>query len=377
MTRGLGMRLRLAWRDPDALRDERSRCTTGHAPNCCHCVFGIGRTMCATRHMLTLLLLLASATTPPVATTAIEARSGRSCNAFFFAGAAARDVPIAVYLTGTGEYSNSRISSVNPIFGELFGSNEVAVLTIDKPGISVDGKASRGFTIADDVYNKYTLDDLTDCVVQGLVWATQQPQAAPAGKIVIMGHSEGSLVAVRVVARLQQQQQPGLASRLSALVLSSVPAAPMTTVVKRQAGANWPRYKAALKASDDAFFRSRSGIGAATMQSLLDAEPLALTFTALANLGIQTRIAIFQCRNDTATPVADVEKLATINGARIEANERMIELSVRTYPGCGHSLGIDAVVDMGVWLQDALAADGYLSTAPRRIAPPAPVPASP
>ena len=274
-------------------------------------------------------------------------------------------LPLVLEMGGTGEYHQGGGAKGNPMLAPLVDSGRAALLTFNKPGVTTDGDAPRGFTIEDATYNSYTVDDLVACAVGALTWASTTEKAGSGAPIVIHGHSEGAIVATRALLELQRQQS-ALVPHISAVLLSGTPAGSMAEIVKAQAAGDggWPAYQHALDTKDDAFFRTHSGIGATTMTAMLALPPLTVTFAELANTGFGSRIALFHGRNDDAVPVAMVERLEHENSERRRRGEGSLELSLREYLG-GHHLDLSALHDMALWLADALDPEGYLQSAPR------------
>src|SRR5262249_3392432 len=130
----------------------------------------------------------------------------------------------------TGVYTTADDVRLDAAERALVDQGLVTVLTLDKPGITPDAMQPDRVHVDDVQFNQYTQNDLVHCSREALRWFFRQPEATvPPGRpdggdadILLSGHSEGSQVALRLLAGLASQGDP-LAAHVKGLFLSGLP----------------------------------------------------------------------------------------------------------------------------------------------------------
>jgi pimeloyl-ACP methyl ester carboxylesterase len=121
------------------------------------------------------------------------------------APARATPVPLVVYVHGSGHRSNFQRSGngVTPSNGHATIADVVEssarVVAVEKPGVSLydRGDAPAGVKFREE----HTLERWTEAVVAATIAASRLP-GMDSTRVLVVGHSEGGLVAARVAARL-------------------------------------------------------------------------------------------------------------------------------------------------------------------------------
>jgi dienelactone hydrolase len=126
--------------------------------------------------------------------------------AFYINGNRNERLPIVVSILGSGAYSNfiqreGRILDAHRIDREVFGG-KAHLLIIEKPGIEfLEEHPERGVATqgSPEFRREHTLERWAEAVSAALRAARQLPLADP-GRCLVIGHSEGGVIAARVAA---------------------------------------------------------------------------------------------------------------------------------------------------------------------------------
>jgi dienelactone hydrolase len=126
--------------------------------------------------------------------------------AFYISGDSNERLPLVVSIFGSGAYSNfiqreGKILDAHRIDREVFGG-KAHLLIIEKPGIEfLEEHSERGVATqaSPEFRREHTLDRWSEAVSAALRAARSLPLADPA-RCLVIGHSEGGIVAARVAA---------------------------------------------------------------------------------------------------------------------------------------------------------------------------------
>lgn len=245
----------------------------------------------------------------------------------------AKQATLFFFQSGSGYYTT--------YFDAPWTNNTDYYLTIDKPGISPDMQNPRHPIVNRQLFDYYTVDTLSLCAKNALIWANDQIIAADK-RIVIAGHSEGSLVAAHVFYQLMKDNNnPNLKDTIKSLFLSGVIMDDMETVLKFQYKDRKEDYQQLLKAyekHDDDFFFNHFGAGWYWFDNILkNKKSVSAILHQLAFEGLDNSIPIeiFQGLNDEAVPSSSVIQFESDNN---QSSKHQLNIRARYY-NTGHQLG--------------------------------------
>lgn len=160
--------------------------------------------------------------------TVITLDSGAECRASLRLpeNAGPESTQILLNLGGSGLYSSVDMEPP-PLFEAEMASGRMAFLAVDKPGVL----GLNGDTVEWDLeaFSAYQPEDLVGCTQGALTWAQQQAATRQDG-MVLLGHSEGSMVLLNLVSGWEKEQ----AAQVDLLVLSGTPLQGMEAVLAHQ-----------------------------------------------------------------------------------------------------------------------------------------------
>lgn len=276
-----------------------------------------------------------------VATTLVL-DSGVQCRASLTYPEAAppESTQILLGLGGSGLYS---LVDMGPpaLIEEEMATSRVAYLAVDKPGVL----GSSGDTLDWDLeaFSSYTPEDLVGCTESALIWAQSQPMTAQDG-LILMGHSEGSLVLLNMLASWERAQT----DNIDLLVLSGMPLQGMEQVLVHQWDtkriARRMRKEQALEAEDPRrYIEEGPGISTQGLQAWMDTpDPKALLSQVIRH---QIPTLIQHGLQDDAVPPDELLALA--------AHAQAPWMCVQFY-AAGHNGDLSMVVARLVWVDAAL-----------------------
>ena len=161
-------------------------------------------------------------------TFVVASDSGAQCTAHLSVDPGAEEAALVLVMAGTGVYSSADLGDW---LDEAVGVGQVAVLTIDKPGVlGVDDSGEVRLDAA--TFATYQPQDLVDCADQALGWASEQ-NGVDGDHRILFGHSEGALVSVALLERWRPWNLDGVAG----VVLSGTPLFGIGEVLVHQTGA--------------------------------------------------------------------------------------------------------------------------------------------
>jgi hypothetical protein len=266
-----------------------------------------------------------------VETRRVSTSTGLGCQAYLRIPAGA--TRLAIVASGTGTYSTTQ-GDMGPL-ARMAGRAGVALLTVDKPGISFDGKGQ--LRVIADVFRRHTLADLVECGRLAASWAlTRMPDDA---RLVLHGHSEGAQVMVRVLG--EAGAEPALLSRTELVVLTGLPLEPVVSGAARQVALFMPRELSAFvharKTHDDDWLM-RLAMPSAYFDHPTAREHLEPLFDAIAAARPGLRVELFHGEGDRNAPIALVRKLVSHNAAARAHGKPALDLRLHAYVDARHSL---------------------------------------
>ncbi len=262
-----------------------------------------------------------------VETRRVVTSTGLACQAYLRIPAGA--TRLAFVASGTGTYSTTQ-GDMGPLARQA-GRAGVALLTVDKPGITFDGKGQ--LRVVADVFRRHTLADLVECSRLAASWAlTRMPDDA---RLLLHGHSEGAQVMVRMLSG------PQLLSRVELVVLSGLPLEPVVSGATRQVALFMPRdlpaFVHARKAHDDEWLM-RLAMPSAYLEHPTAREHLEPLFDGIAAARPGLRVELFHGEGDRNAPIALVRKLLARNAAARAHGKPALDLRMHAYVDARHSL---------------------------------------
>lgn len=270
-----------------------------------------------------------------VETRRVATSSGLACQAYLrvphpLQGMATR---LAFVASGTGTYSTTQ-GDMGPLARMALRAG-VALLTVDKPGISFDGKGQ--LRVIADAFRRHTLADLVECGRLAASWAlSRMPDDA---RLVLHGHSEGAQVMVRVLGEVGAD--PALVARTELVVLTGLPLEPVVSGAARQVALFMPRelsaFAHARKTHDDDWLM-RLAIPSAYFDHPTAREHLEPLFDAIASARPGLRMELFHGEGDRNAPIALVRKLVSRNAAARAHGKPALDLRLHAYVDARHSL---------------------------------------
>lgn len=268
----------------------------------------------------------------------------KQCAVYFHHQGASLVWPLLFSLRGTGVYSTASVGRLDPSERALVEQGLVTVVTLDKPGISVNSDA--GVQVDDGQYNSYTQEDLGRCSLNALTWAfAQNPPPIKRFYVLLSGHSEGSQVIVRLFDQMLRRRDP-LAARIQGLFLSGLPMTGWRQLLSDQLSEpDRSTFFTALQRQDNAVLRSYGNLSYDYLSAVFRQEPLADTLTNLVNRGSDARFFIYQGLSDKNTPAAAVMAFVANNRIRRSKHQSSLPVRARFYPA-GHALNARALSDI-------------------------------
>ena len=160
--------------------------------------------------------------------TVITLDSGVQCRASLSVpeGASHESTQILLNLGGSGLYSSVDMGPP-PMFEAEMASGRMAYLAVDKPGVLGTDEELVQWDL--QAFSSYRPEDLVGCTQGALTWAQQQDATRHDG-LILLGHSEGSLVLLNLISGWQKPQ----AKQVDLLVLSGTPIQGMDAVLAHQ-----------------------------------------------------------------------------------------------------------------------------------------------
>jgi pimeloyl-ACP methyl ester carboxylesterase len=262
----------------------------------------------------------------------LDALGGSTCRGYLAADAE-EVAHVVLWIPGSGTLSNAALPDA---LEARIRSGDVAVVTFDKPGISAPFGEPEHAMLNEDVFGTYTLGHLLACARDALRWSDER--FGPETRVLLRGHSEGSLISVYLYAALLTAE-PELAARVPALVLTGFPAAPLSEVIEGQVE-RLPEpdreiVSDAIESCDEQVLRNALALSCGYLEDAAERESGFQVFQRLATLQADASFHLFHGTKDENTPVADVEALERWNDA-----EGGLAMEFRYYDG-GH-MGTDA-----------------------------------
>ena len=118
--------------------------------------------------------------------------------------ATGKPLPLVVWVQGTGCGSHFVRGDDGRVLGSLVqivrdaAANHAVVMAVDKPGVKyLDPEPERLEECRSDFLRDYTLDSWADAIA-GAIEATRTLPSIDSSRVLVMGHSEGGIVAMRV-----------------------------------------------------------------------------------------------------------------------------------------------------------------------------------
>ncbi len=254
----------------------------------------------------------------------------RECIAYLRIPVTGKKLPLIVNFAGTGIYSTGTDDFLGSNYETVFNNNKAMVLTIDKPGISVNKESKEGFIVNHDIYDQYTQRDLVECGMNAIKWVEQSNHRFNQ-RIVLRGHSEGAEVVTRIFLQ-SLKTNTKLASKIELLLLSGVPMTDWKTILKEQLSPTHLRkFKKFLKNKDNEKLIEFGGIGYAYFEEAFKMPSLAHVFDEIAQFKPQAKFSIYHGLNDKNTPCSHVQDYERKNREKLEKKIPALNWEARYY----------------------------------------------
>jgi len=217
-----------------------------------------------------------------------------------------------------------------------YNNNTTYVLTIDKPGISPDPNDPDKVIVNRDLYDFYTIDTLTECGKNALIWAMGLLDNNPNRAIILQGHSEGAVVMTKLAYNiLSDAESIHFQNQLKGLVLSGIPMDDFYRMFHYQLTPE--EYRLYLKyynngqytqEGDDYFYNNSLNTNWHWVDNALSKNyvPLTQIFQNISELklGRDLPIEIFQGLNDKMVSPSSVLKLEDHNNKKLSGQQLSI-----------------------------------------------------
>lgn len=289
-----------------------------------------------------------------VVSSSVPALNGKSCMAYLHLppGTISKALPLVWGQGGSGIYSNSQQDEVPFGLQLLVNQGQVAVLTLDKPGIipTPTQENPEAAEIDASVYKQYTMDDLIECASHALNWAISQPEISLSSGLIFAGHSEGAIVTVRSYLKITQEN-PTLAKSIKAVLLSGAPLNPMKDVVTYQINQESKQVQkdfwTAYQNQDNTYLLKpeNGGVGYAWLENAFAQKPLQQALDDLANLKANARFEFYQGLQDENVQASFLQAYEQVNSSRQAKNSPSLKLDAHYY-AADHDLNLAAYTDM-------------------------------
>jgi len=257
----------------------------------------------------------------------VTAPDGLTCHVYIVADTAPiREV--VLWMGGTGTGSSAFVPD------DLHRPN-VALVSFDKPGVRAPFGDPKSVRITDAIFLRHTQGTLLACARHALDRAVERFGDV---RIVLRGHSEGSLIALAVYASLERD----VARRVRALVLSGLPVESFGELLRRQL-ADRPVLARAVADCDWPVMKRFAGVSCAYLADAETRPSVRAVMEQLAARGATVEIDVLAGVDDTLTPVRFVRELDAWNRA-----SGHLDLHVYEYAGA-HSASADghrALIDV-------------------------------
>jgi hypothetical protein len=219
------------------------------------------------------------------------------------------DGPLILDQMGTGTYQRESML-FNPPAQRFFDSGKACVLTIDKPGIRRKPGAPNDAGIGDlrwieinenDLLG-HTQDDLLQCLYFAIEWALAQRPIGTDRQLVLIGHSEGAQLHLRLIQRLLQEKSPIL-GRIQSILLSGVYLDPWDQLFQRQHSSDDLKiFQRSLRTHDPKLMKRVSkDLGLAYWENVIHRGPLYETVKFIEQSNVAPKIYVFQGLDDRDT----------------------------------------------------------------------------
>ena len=251
-------------------------------------------------------------------------------------------VTIHFFQSGAGLYTT--------YFDQSWAPDADYYLTLEKPGVTPNMADPNNPNVDRKIYDNYTTQTLITCAQNALVWVDNYLGPNTEKKIILGGHSEGTVVMTNVLNNiLNDLSQTHLQNEITAVFLSGVAMDNMKDIVRYQiTGDAYRQFMQAYHAQDDDYFYSHFQLGWYWMYSAFN-TPKAVSEILLEiggnPQGQKIPIQIFQGLLDKNVPYQSVMKFEDSNNAA--PADQQVLLSARYYE-TGHDLDPTVISDMEV-----------------------------
>jgi len=260
-------------------------------------------------------------------------------------------LPIVVYFPGTGIYSTSGEDMFIPPIEMVLKDKMAMILTIDKPGITGDQESPDGYSFDESIYFRYTQRDLVTCGINAIKQITTENSEQFSGNIILVGHSEGAQISVRILSRLMKSNSI-LKKNIKALLLSGSPMKDWKKILKDQLSVEeLSDLLSAYEKKDDSTVRQMvESFGYIYLQDIFTTPPLIQTLRDLWDSKPDAIFSFYHGIKDENTLVQPVWDFEEANIQRQREKKSFLKLQARYYQA-DHYLNLSTMDDMSMFLK--------------------------
>jgi hypothetical protein len=279
---------------------------------------------------------------------------GRTCTAYLHVPENTEPSALLYYEWGTGIGSVANYIPIEET--DLFSAGRMAILTVDKPGISPKNNTSNEAIVDHAAYDLYTTRERMECGKNALHWALSLNKFTTDRGIFFQGHSEGTQV-VTYVYQLLLKTEPELVKKVRALILSGTVLDAEIDVINWQLDQEPPGFKEkfwdAYARKDDAFMLAWGEVAYVRFSSGINSPAMTTVYDDLASFHAPAAFEFFHGLNDMNLKVSSLEAYESANAQKIKDGKPGLSMQARYYQ-CAHSINPAGRKDIGNFVQGCL-----------------------
>ncbi|MBC7692845.1 MAG: hypothetical protein H7222_13875 [Methylotenera sp.] len=257
---------------------------------------------------------------------------------------APRKFPLVVEQRGTGIYSTHDLAG--PVLYALVREGKAALLTIDKPGISVllDGE----LRVDRQTYLQHTQRDLVECLDHAITWASQDLHVGTASDVYFFGHSEGTQVLSRLYLKFLNERAAMLSRvkmiQLSGLILNSWKDI-LDFQLKQDTTIHRFEFWHAMETKNDTRLIQLAELGHVYFEDIFATETNLDTLKEIIRRAPGVQFQIYQGLKDERTEAGPVQAFEDFNESQRKKGFRHLKIKARYYQAI-HALSATAKADV-------------------------------
>lgn len=240
---------------------------------------------------------------------------------------------LLVVANDIGRYSVEMDDEMPPPPVWLLMRNEVGVLSVNKPGVSLS--KDKELSINENIFRNNSIQDLVNCIERAIDYQlTNQNSKVAINKIMLLGHGEGVSVAVRVFKQLIEKK-PKIAQKVLTLYLAGSSFNNLFDYeIKNLIGEEkWPKYTELFEKKDvDGLYNFfEQTLSYNWLVDIKANQNLGTYFDYFASRGVKSYINVYTGLNDFTIDFESVKKYEAANLAKLEQKKPSLNMFYKYY----------------------------------------------